>query len=211
MGGRKDRRVYFAAGSAAGSRGSGWVVVASPTKGDAYLAHLGALGGVLKLSLHKSGTCRYAFTEEYGTPPTLPDRAMKKWKRRETPPPGSGLGTRVLSLYFPTDYLSTTYSPPDRPLTWIEPAQSGGVTVVELVYIRGPRERLEALFAEEGVRALVGYLKLSSGEGGLRSCGTTARGRTGTWRCRPRTAAVLCSSRRRTRTAPGAPSASRSA
>lgn len=164
MGGKRGRTVRFAVGSCAGPRSSGWMVVARRKTDDVYLAPLGALAGVLKLSLHSSGICRYAFTEEHGRPPTLPDRAIDKWRRKVTPPAGSGLGTRVLSLYFPTDSLSTAYMPPDRGLTWVDPAPVGGVTIVELVFIRESRENLEAVFAERAERVLVGYLKVPSGE-----------------------------------------------
>src|SRR5262245_50220224 len=107
MGGRQ-RYVAFAVGSSSGPRSSAWSVVSH--KGNVYVSTLDVLAGVLKFSFHESGRCRYAFTEQYGTPPTLPDRAMNKWTRKVTPPSGSGLGTRVLGLYFPTDFLSTAYA-----------------------------------------------------------------------------------------------------
>jgi hypothetical protein len=124
-----------------------------------YLSPLGALAKVKKFSFHNSGICRDAFNR---TPPTLDDRATAKWMKKLTPPAGSGIGTRVMALYFPTDYMSATWS--DGAVTWVDPAPPGGVTIIELVYVRESREYLEAAFAEGTVRTLVGYFKLPGGE-----------------------------------------------
>jgi len=161
MGGDRLRILRFAVGTPDGPCSSAWSAVSH--KGDVYVNTLGVLAGVTKFSFHKSRNCRHGFTCEHGAPLALADRALNKWRREATPPAGSGRSIRVLSLYFPTDFLSTAYTPPDRALAWVEPAPPGGVTIVEMLYVGDSRERVEADFRRRGAE-LIAYAMLPTGE-----------------------------------------------
>jgi hypothetical protein len=102
----------------------------------AYVSH-GSMGRIAKLSFHKSGICRSAFTSVHGAPYGMSDRVMQKWRRAPTPPAGTGGASCVFRLHFPTDYLSTALEKPRKSVTWL-PAPQGATQVVEIaVYKRG--------------------------------------------------------------------------
>ncbi len=74
-------------------------------EGDVYATTQG-MGGIEKYSFHQSGICRSAFTKEHGTPDTMTDRLIFKWKRSDIPPESTGKASRVAWIAFPTSYLS---------------------------------------------------------------------------------------------------------
>ncbi len=131
--------------------------------GDVYLA-TSRMGGIEKYSFHKSGICRSAFTNEHGTPNSLTDRAMFKWKRMATPATGEGRISRVAWLGFPTDYLSKTSDSGTKNVTWIEAAPTGGATYVEFGFTWESQEFVEKAFCERQERSLLMYIVLPSGE-----------------------------------------------
>jgi hypothetical protein len=77
-------------------------------RGNDYYIGARPMMGSSKISLHASGICRLALTEQHydslpgeGLPQPL-DRAFVKWRRSETPPIGAA---HVVSLIFPSDHL----------------------------------------------------------------------------------------------------------
>jgi hypothetical protein len=131
---------------------------------DVYLATRG-LTSIAKYSLHASGVCRKAFTQERGTPSTMTDRKMFGWRRAEVPPVG-GLGASLaLQINFATDFLSRPVKAQDKPVCWIEAAPSGGATCVEFCFTRASEETVRKAFGEGGSgRRLLCYVMLPAGE-----------------------------------------------
>lgn len=64
----------------------------------------------------------------------MADRAMREWRRADTPPSGSGRASRVAWLAFPTDYLSRLNAQEKKTMLWIPAAPPGGATFVELAF-----------------------------------------------------------------------------
>src|SRR5687768_16171068 len=73
--------------------------------GDVYLSTR-SMASIVKYSFHVSGICRRAFAAEHGTPVTMADRLIYRWRRAPTASAGAGHGSRVLWLAVPTDFLS---------------------------------------------------------------------------------------------------------
>jgi hypothetical protein len=158
MGKQFDARLIV--GDPGGPKSSIWRL--STYKADVYL--LNGADRSSKLSFHGSGICRKAFTREFGIPPGLQDRVYAKWKRAKTPPVGSGQGSCVLEIAFPTDFLSTDTVVHKKTLTWIEPAPAHRATVLEMIYTsESEKELLRQL--DPLHRSLVIYARLTSGEG----------------------------------------------
>lgn len=128
-------------------------------KGQVYVS-TSNLGGIEKLSFHSSGICRKAFTAEYGTPSGLDNRATDSWRRAETPPAGTSQAACGLQLHVPTDCLSTArvHSPSD--FRWIEPAPSGSVTIVQLLFTKESESSVQRALGER----LLTYWQLDHGE-----------------------------------------------
>jgi hypothetical protein len=130
---------------------------------DIYLAHADR-GNIEKLSFHRSGICRRAFTTEYGTPVTLPDRLMQRWMRTPGQMPGSENFHYAAVLAFPTDFLSTTLEPTTKKqMSWITPGPEHMTSFLELFFTREKIEVVETFCASAG-RTLIGYTELPSGE-----------------------------------------------
>jgi hypothetical protein len=72
------RRLFV--GSPGGPRSGVWQLVSK--KGHLYVIS-GGMGGIQKISFHTQLICRQAFTKEYGTPPSLTNRALIEWRRAE--------------------------------------------------------------------------------------------------------------------------------
>jgi hypothetical protein len=151
----------FAVRSHSGQISSVWRLWAT-RHGDVYLATRN-MAKIEKFSFHKSGICRSAFTGEHGTPETMTDRAMFKWKRLPTPEAGEGKASRVAWLAFPTDYLSRRADHPVE-INWIEAAPPGGATYVELAFTSESRDFIEEAFSQRQERRLLLYANLLVGE-----------------------------------------------
>src|SRR5262245_5705143 len=98
----KNKRLRVAIGEPSNRRSHLWRIWVR--KSDAYVTTGGP--SPTKFSFHESGICRDAFTAEFGAPPGMDDRAMKKWKRGPIPPPNTEQGCSVLEITIPTDFLS---------------------------------------------------------------------------------------------------------
>lgn len=151
----------FAVRSPSGQISSIWRLWAT-RHGDVYLATR-SMAKIEKYSFHKSGICRSAFTNEHGTPKTMTDRAMFKWKRLSTPAAGEGKASRVAWVAFPTDYLSRN-AEPSVEVRWIEAAPPGGATYVELAFTSESRNFIETAFGQRQERKLLLYVNLPGDE-----------------------------------------------
>jgi len=132
-------------------------------KGDVYLS-VRKMTGIMKYSFHASGICRSAFTLEHGTPTTLSDRAMYKWKRSPTSEPGSLKASRVAWLAFPSDYLSRPIPTDDKKVFWITAAPPGKARFIELAFTRESEANVRALFTPTSQRELISFTVLPNGE-----------------------------------------------
>lgn len=130
---REKLNLRLAVVGTSGARSSVWRIWSN--KNDIYAASRG-LAHVEKFSFHASGICRHAFTKQYGTPSTLTDRAMAKWRRAPTPPAGGSQTSQVLSVAFPSDFLSSDLDEEPKPFTRIDAAPAGMATVVTLLFCR---------------------------------------------------------------------------
>lgn len=130
--------------------------------GDVYLATR-RMGGIVKYSFHQSGICRYAFTKEHETPATMSERARFKWVRAKAPPPGSGGGSRVAWIAFPTDFLSRSLKQTESEIVWIPAAPSGGATYLEMAYTTESEESIHSAFGQN-LKCLHSYVPLPGGE-----------------------------------------------
>lgn len=152
--------IRVAVGSAIGPKSSVWRFWSN--KDDIYAAHR-SMAHIDKISFHASGICRCAFTAEYGTPPTLSDRAMTKWRRLPTPPLGEGKGSCVLTVIVPTILLSATTKPaPTKSVVWLTPRSLTSATVLELFFTAEPEASVQEEFARRGERQVVTYFQLPS-------------------------------------------------
>lgn len=151
----------FAIKSSSGHVSSIWRLWATG-HGDVYLATR-SMAKIEKYSFHKSGICRGAFTNEHGTPQTMTDRAMFKWKRLPTPTAGERKASRVAWLGFPTDYLS---QPPVSGVeVWLGSRRRRPAELPTLnLHSHESQESIEAAFRERRERKLLAYVALPSDE-----------------------------------------------
>jgi hypothetical protein len=147
----KDK-LRFAIGKPAEGHSGVWS--AWNTQSEFYLGARGTLGNT-KISLHKSGRCRFALTEEAARavdPRALPaqnDRAFVKWNR--PPAPAQGAHLAVL-LCFPTDYLllPAPAGSAKKPVLIFEAARSGKATQIGFFFSRESAVTLEQKFLKIG-------------------------------------------------------------
>ena len=164
----KPPLLRFAVGSEEGPQSCNWRVWAYGD--DVYLSTQSPKGAPpMKFSFHRSGVCHWAFDRE-----RLPanvaanERAMMRWKRGATPPDGSGRGWLAARIHFPTDFLSTAWTPSVKPTTWLKPAPAGCTKLVDLVFARESRETIVSGFAQGAgqsrERRLLAYRQLPCGD-----------------------------------------------
>jgi hypothetical protein len=161
----KRFEIRLAVGSPHGPRSSVWLFWSRNS--EVYAAHR-SMGGIQKFSFHTPTLCRHAFTKEHGTPRGQSSRAVHEWHRGSTPPRGSNHIVRVLRIGVATDHLSTRLAetPPDN-TRWINPAPSGGSTMIDLLFTNDSEDSLcEALKSEPANigHKLLGYSQLQNGE-----------------------------------------------
>ncbi len=131
-------KTRFAVGKKGAGHSSVWA--AWDQGSEFYIAGLSMIGNA-KISLHKSGICRFALTETaYNELPRKglvqpQDRAFTKWKRQPTPDKGA---VHVLSLIFPTDFLRLAEPPenPKKPVVIFEPPPAGSATQIGFFFSR---------------------------------------------------------------------------
>jgi hypothetical protein len=109
--------------------------------GDIYMATRD-MAGIIKLSFHRSGICRYAFTTEHGVSTGLNDRLLERWHRAPIPHRESENFARLAWIAFPTDYLSNSRPTETQRVTHIPPAASGMATFVEIGLCRRAKDEL---------------------------------------------------------------------
>jgi hypothetical protein len=131
------------------------------SSGDVYLTTR-RMGGIQKFSFHVSGVCRGAFTKEHGAPANMPDRAMFKWRRAQTPTAGQGGASRVAWIAYPSDYLSRTASPVAKTERFAA-APAGGATYVEIAYTLESEAFVHQAFKANS-RCLHSFTRLPNGE-----------------------------------------------
>ena len=130
--------------------------------GDLYLASRAAAGSV-KVSFHRSGICRYAFTRQHRPPASESDRVIQRWNRPALPEAGTGNFARLAWLAFPTDYLSQGPMPGLSDSTTIPPAAPGAAAFVEVGLTQGPLEAIaEGMGAAED-RGIASYSEIFEG------------------------------------------------
>jgi len=122
-----------------------------------------------KFSFHKSGKCHYAFNRPG------PGRFMQEWHRGEPPPVGEMGCTRLASLAFPTNHLSTSPTGSAGNVAWITPAPAGKAVGVDIWLTRERDETVASQWAPlgmsvrwskllpSGVRLLVSSLEFDCG------------------------------------------------
>lgn len=118
------------------------------------------MGKIQKISLHESGICRFAFTQEHGIPPGMTDRVIHRWNRLPTPSPGSGQGSRAVLIAFPTSYLSRPII--SDSISIINAAPSGDATYIEMFFIRESEEVVRQSL--EASSRLISFTPLPNGE-----------------------------------------------
>jgi hypothetical protein len=153
----KKLDVRLCVGSLISPRSTVWRFFSS--KSDVYVSH--GTNSIAKLSFHRSGICRDAFTQEFGVPNTMSDRLIYRWRRAEVPPAGSGRACLLLRIWIATDFLSSAIDPPAKKTTWLQPASSGNGRVIELMLCRDD----EAFVREQmgDAREFVAYSRLLDG------------------------------------------------
>jgi hypothetical protein len=156
----RRHELRLAVGSATSPQSSIWRIW---TNGNDVYAAVRSMAHIEKLSFHQSGICRNAFTDAYGKPATLSDRATIKWKRAEVPPQGYGRASRVLLLAVPTNFLSVGRGSIRKPVTWIKPAPAGMATYIEFLFTREDALALQWLFAKRGLRTMIDFMPLPNG------------------------------------------------
>ena len=157
--------IRLTVGSANGPRSSVWAFWSRNS--EVYATHRN-MGGIEKFSFHSPTLCRHAFTKEYGSPSGRSNRAMQEWHRGRTPPAGSNQIVRVLRIGVATDHLSAKFAviPPNN-TCWINPAPSGGSTVIDLSFTNDSEATLrESLNSEPAnlEHKLLAYRQLPNGE-----------------------------------------------
>lgn len=137
-----------------GVESSTWSVVRSKKSGDLYLSGREIVGD-LKISLHKSGITRMAWTAAAASSHVVggTDRVISRWTARHPLPQGWAL---VIRLSIPDSALSEILPPlPERPTkpTVTLPAAGPGRTIEVRVLLGEPASgglRLEGEFVEVG-------------------------------------------------------------
>ena len=153
--------IRFAVGTPDGAQSAIWR--AWSQKDDIYVGHR-SQSGVEKISFHASGICRKAFTQEFGVPDGLNDRVTVRWRRATTFPRGEGKGSLVLTIAFPTDYLTTKEQAAiSKPVLWIPAGAAGHVRCVDMFFTLESKITINKLFGKNG-QSLHTYTELPSSE-----------------------------------------------
>lgn len=162
-----QRSIRFGVNDGKRHRASSWKcwVETGAGKNDVYLT-CRRLGGVLKVSLHASGSWHVAFDStafpalfEEADKPT--SRFVTKWNRPPELPPGVVLACRVIVPWYAPTVLE---HPPDPEVTWIHTA-SHGKAVEFFLILTSSTTPVTDWPARRSMRTeLVGQLTLDSGD-----------------------------------------------
>lgn len=124
--------------------------------GDIYLAQRGTARH-FKVSFHRSGICRYAFTEQHGRPASMGDRLMHRWQRPDIPAAGSGKFARLAWLALPTDYLSLRTVTGITESIIFPPANSGAATFIETGLTNDPELEIANAMGQGNDRGIASF------------------------------------------------------
>ena len=147
----------FVIGIPGESQSSSWKLW---TQGDETYMVSRRSGSINKFSFHSSGICRWALTQERTDGGDL---AMLKWKRGTIAGTGSGQGTMLLSVIFPTSHLSIRADRFTKLVKWIDPAPQGQATRIEAFLTAESRSAVANAFMERGERDLLAFGVLRDG------------------------------------------------
>jgi len=112
---------------------------------DVYLTER-EFGGVAKLSLHRSGICRYALTTERCRRMEAENvagnakRLKTRWQRRPTPSTGIA---HAATIWVPTMVLTPHGEIPDKGIHWLRPTPPGMANRIDLLYTKDDRTTLD--------------------------------------------------------------------
>ena len=127
-------------------------------KSDIYLLQR-TMGKIQKFSFHASGICRWAQIKPRSDGN---DRVLMRWERNPISPVGSGKGTKLIELMFPTSHLSAPKLQ-NKQINWIPPASQNHAIAVEVsLTMENPQSVLEA-FAVRGERHILEIETLNDG------------------------------------------------
>ena len=131
----KSGGLRWAVGSPSGRRSSTWRIWGNK-KGDVYLS-VRALGGILKVSLHKDRRCQVGFTSEYAEEATskfgTTSRHWSRWTLLERPV------VRAIQIVFPDQDLAFFETDDSKQMRWLPAPGPGHATVVS-IFIAEPPE-----------------------------------------------------------------------
>lgn len=139
MGRPRENVVRFAVGGPNRPRSTVWRLWTGKGTSDVYISAR-TLGGALKVSLHESGTWRYAFTADYGEQRASTgdeDRVIERWKR---PPPINVITSAFMvvvrsgEIGLPRHPLPERAKKYSRNVTWVPPAPRGSATHFIVMY-----------------------------------------------------------------------------
>jgi len=125
-----------------------------------------SLGGIIKASVHRDGSCHYSFTTEYARKRGWPKQARHRehWQR---PTDNLGPGTTMLfRVIVPSSELRLLARRPSgkKPITWLQAPPAGQFAEVSLV-ITGAEATAPNWPGKNSMRTeLVKQLPLASGE-----------------------------------------------
>jgi hypothetical protein len=128
--GKKNPRFRIAVADPDNRRSNIWRIAVR--KNDVYVSTGG--GAPAKFSFHESGICRDAFTGEFGAPPGMDDRVMKRWRRADIPAANTGRACSVLEIVIPTDFLSDGLEAPAKEICWVGAAAPGRSKSIEMFF-----------------------------------------------------------------------------
>jgi hypothetical protein len=149
----------FAVGSVRGPQSASWKLW---TQGDeAYLLQRGRTAGDQKFSFHhKTGACRWALIDPKRSGS---ERVLLEWNRDPVPDIGSGRGSLLLSVLFPTNHLSAPRGEIRKKLHWIAPAPAGQAVLVDIIITHETETTIHNIFYEYRVRHLLSFHRLRNG------------------------------------------------
>lgn len=153
----------FAVGDPGGLRSASWKVQGSKTSRDLYVGSRSEMNE-LKLSLHKSGVWRLAYTKEWWEKEGLTGNRLLAGF--EPPPFMAGNWRRAVSVVIPTANLKDASLRPAEPanakISWWAPAAVGSALWFEIVVSDGPPDPTSF-----DVVGKVGELDLPDGSGAM--------------------------------------------
>jgi len=161
-----EQALRFGISDGHGHRAVTWKLWTPPSRSDVYLA-CRALGGVLKASLHQSGSWHVAYSQKtfeadvQGAIPSQQDRFMKKWLRPEPITPGVTLAFRIVTPY---SAVTSPINQRDKKVIWIPNCPPGRATEIDIILVLPTTPVTGWLGKNKMGTKLIGFYDLVSGE-----------------------------------------------